>query len=765
MKFNFYPQPQYFPTDNTGAPSPEDVKNAKNLLDTVTALQDAFQSISVIIGQQINKNLENTDEFTKRYAKTLKNDIVKNLNSMGKNNEDLIKNQELLNKGQSKSKDIQQQINSLDLKRKLLLKDLDIIQSNGLLTDEEKIKYTNEILAKISEQNEELIGQLSLAKDIEGKFGAIGAVVEGTSKFLQKWGIDSGVAARMTEKLQAAAAKGQIGFKELSKVVKEELTAALQDPLVKFAIGLKLAKSGFNDIKKAFDIFKEFNAIFVNTARNIGMSVDQVKKMGTEAAFTKNTIEGTKGAVLDNIYSQKQLQQAISDVNTQLGLSVDLGGSTIDEFTAMTNQMGLSAEEATKIYKLGLLSNTNLKDTNKSIADGIVAAQKSTGIQVNAKQVFQEIGKLSAGITAKFQQNPKALAEAVIQAKKLGTNLETVDKIGESLLNWESSIENELKAELLTGKQLNLERARAAALTGDQVTLMNEIASQVGSISDFQNMNVIAQKSLADAFGLSRDEMADMLQQQEVFNKLGDVSGKSAAEQLAIAKERGLTEEDSLVVNLKQQAAAEKLEAVFDAFKLTLVELISGPFGGLVDMMTSLAKHATLVKVAMGVIATVSLAKTLGGLAIMATQMGLASASSMAWAAGITLGLGVIAITAALVSMSSATSDAQNKATANIPKYAEGGIVTEPHIGMVGEAGPEAIIPLNSSKAAGMLGGGGDLSPLITAMNEVRNAVNALANKPQPTMALHVGREKLGEVVGSTAETGTSQYKNAYSLA
>ena len=36
-----------------------------------------------------------------------------------------------------------------------------------------------------------------------------------------------------------------------------------------------------------------------------------------------------------------------------------------------------------------------------------------------------------------------------------------------------------------------------------------------------------------------------------------------------------------------------------------------------------------------------------------------------------------------------------------IPKYAQGGIVSSPHIGMVGEAGPEAIIPL--SKLSGFL--------------------------------------------------------------
>jgi hypothetical protein len=50
-------------------------------------------------------------------------------------------------------------------------------------------------------------------------------------------------------------------------------------------------------------------------------------------------------------------------------------------------------------------------------------------------------------------------------------------------------------------------------------------------------------------------------------------------------------------------------------------------------------------------------------------------------------------------------------------------------------------------------------------MNEVKNAVNALANKPAPVMALQVGAEKLGEVVGKQAETGTNQYKNAYRLA
>jgi hypothetical protein len=86
---------------------------------------------------------------------------------------------------------------------------------------------------------------------------------------------------------------------------------------------------------------------------------------------------------------------------------------------------------------------------------------------------------------------------------------------------------------------------------------------------------------------------------------------------------------------------------------------------------------------------------------------------------------------------------------------------------------PEGAIKLNDKDtviAGTNLGGGksannNDNSGLIAAINELRNAVNSLANKPAPAMALQVGAEKLGEIVGRQAETGTNQYKNAYRLA
>jgi hypothetical protein len=72
-------------------------------------------------------------------------------------------------------------------------------------------------------------------------------------------------------------------------------------------------------------------------------------------------------------------------------------------------------------------------------------------------------------------------------------------------------------------------------------------------------------------------------------------------------------------------------------------------------------------------------------------------------------------------------------ALASKTQFANGGIVTkEINNATVGEAGPEAIIPLNSPKADKLLGNSTsiDLTPMIAAINEVRSAVNNLVNRP-----------------------------------
>jgi hypothetical protein len=92
-------------------------------------------------------------------------------------------------------------------------------------------------------------------------------------------------------------------------------------------------------------------------------------------------------------------------------------------------------------------------------------------------------------------------------------------------------------------------------------------------------------------------------------------------------------------------------------------------------------------------------------------------------------------------------------------EFAAGGIVlSEINNATVGEAGPEAIIPLNSPKADKMLGGGAniDLTPMIVAINEVKAAINNLGSRP--SVAYINGKDAFSKEVNTTSVQNTYKF-------
>ena len=113
-----------------------------------------------------------------------------------------------------------------------------------------------------------------------------------------------------------------------------------------------------------------------------------------------------------------------------------------------------------------------------------------------------------------------------METKKLGVEMSQLNSIADSLLQFESSIASELEAELITGRQLNLEQARSAALRNDMVGLAQELKKQNIDAASFQAMNRIAQEATAKALGMSVDGMAEMLENQQKLNLISSAYGK-----------------------------------------------------------------------------------------------------------------------------------------------------------------------------------------------------------------------------------------------
>jgi DNA-binding ferritin-like protein (Dps family) len=720
--------------------TPEEIK--KQVIETSAIVENTLKSVASQIGDIFQDALSEADGITKIFGK----DVQKQLNSLARSTDKMVENQIKIKQGQTSSKDIAKQLLEYEVKREVLEKRI----SNLMAEQPELAAQLAAQLADVDAANADYVEGLKEQEKeltrIENKMGLLGKLVKGLNKIPIIGNLIEADKVETEMKKAAAAGKSPFitGFKEVGKSIGKSLT----DPLTI----LTFLVNAFNKADKQ--------------ATELGKSLGVSKSQSLEI---RNNFAAYSRSTSDTFVTTDRLMKAQAELSQQLGIAVQFSGQEAETFAKLTEIVGLSADEAGKLAKFSAATGMSSKEYVATIRRSAFAAQQANRVHFSDKEILQDISKLSAGILVKFQNNPKAIAEAVVQAKKLGLTLDQINKIGDTMLDWESSIENELKAELITGKQLNFERARAAALTGDQATLMQEVASQAGSLEEFSNMNVIAQKSLAEAFGMSREEMADMLLKQETINKYGDKAAELNAQQLKDFKDSGLSLDEYIQKQDEQRSIQDKFNDAILKLQDMLGNLVTGPFGSLLTILDALVSNAGVFYTILGSIGALLTGKMLMGLGQMVIKLGMALGLSTARAAAevtaaeaLSAGAVTFAIIGGLAAVMGALSAAS---TPKETKFAEGGIVTsEINNATIGEAGPEAIIPLNSSKASGMLGGG-DNSGLMAAINELKNAVNALANKPQPAMALHVGAEKLGEVVGKQAETGTNQYKNAYRLA
>lgn len=200
-------------------------------------------------------------------------------------------------------------------------------------------------------------------------------------------------------------------------------------------------------------------------------------------------------------------------LNDQLGTAIQFSDQMIESQSKLQTLLGLSAEEAAKMGEYTILTGQSQDDITKAMG-------KSVDKTLNQKKVLSEVLKVEGQLAAQYKNDPILLTKAVNTVTKLGMTLQQAAGAANKLLDFESSIGNELEAELLTGKDLNLEKARYLALQGDSAGAAKELMNQVGGLVEFQNMNVLQQNALAQSVGMTTDELANSLKKEEELRKI-----------------------------------------------------------------------------------------------------------------------------------------------------------------------------------------------------------------------------------------------------
>lgn len=514
--------------------NPEEIE--RRTRETAEIVEDALRNISSQVGDIFQEALDNTSSF----SKSLTNDITRGINSLAKSSTTLISNQEKLKSGSLTRAQIEKQILDRNIKIKAIEQQINIAKKSGLITDEAANEQLNQALAYEAELISDLKEQARLADQFNKKLGVTGNVIKGLNKIPVLGGLINSeeVLARIQKKTAEEGSNRFDVFKEGIKGIGSSIKQSLTDPLVTFSALTTVAK---------FFLDAMFNADkrVTNIAKNLSISKE-------EAEGVYQSIVGSKSS-MDTLYkTTENMVEAFNDISQLTEFATSATQDQIETQIILTKQLGQSKEEALGLQEIFAINNIEAGKGVDIVYDQIAAFANQNKIIADGRKILQEISKTSKIIQLNFKGNVNELAKSVLEAKKLGLSLDQVSKIGNSLLNFEQSISSELEAELLLGKDINLEKARLYALNNDIAGLTKEIANQGITAEKFSRMNRIQQEAIAKVFGMQAEELADSLYKQELIRKTG---GK----ELQQLKERAETlrkqKKDTEAINLERKIA------------------------------------------------------------------------------------------------------------------------------------------------------------------------------------------------------------------
>lgn len=559
----------------------------QEIRDIAAMTEDTFRSVADNIQSMFRDALEQGQNV----SRSLSNDIGNNLKSLARLSSDVINNQDKLNKGILKQADIQKQIQQRSEKinaienqiRVARLAGLDI--SQDILEDLEATTRVNQIYIN------QLLDQQDILDNIDKEIGQLGMGIQGLGTFAKKLGFD-GLAKPLERAMENTKAyKAQLiqAQREYDSLINksEELTEEEKKRKEELESEIKLLEKKQGRLKNILSSLKEeltmTNAVdFVFT--NIAKSFLKLNEAQTE--FTRET--GRNIPHLDTINSS--LISSVDYIKTATALTQQFGFAadavfsqdTIEAASKLQVLMGMSAEEAGNAAALSKINGSELKDQSQSILDQVGAYNKTNQSALNNKTILKDVYATSQTIQLSLGGSTKKITDANIAARALGLSLKEVEGISDSLLDIESSIASEFEAEVITGKQLNLEAARYYALQNDLEGVAKEIGNNQEILNTFAKGNRIEQEAIAKAMGLSKDQISKMIYAKEL-------EAGVTKEQAALNSGMKLEDLERLTV---QESITKSMEKMGSA--------LAGPLETLASMLDNMMQFSGVITTVIG---------------------------------------------------------------------------------------------------------------------------------------------------------------------
>jgi hypothetical protein len=273
--------------------------------------------------------------------------------------------------------------------------------------------------------------------------------------------------------------------------------------------------------------------------------------------------------VTADIASESAQQLAIAFGDTAIA-----NKENIEYVSLMKQNLGISAEDSTALMQnfmgIGGMSSKVARET----AGAAASMAKAAGVPFGA--VMKEVSKPSTEVRALIRGSVDALIKGAIEAKRLGTSLEAVGRAAAGMLDFQTSVNDEMEASVLFGRDVNLQKARELAYAGDLENLAKEQSRLLKEAGDVSKMDYFQRIGIAKALGMSVEEMDKMNAKQQELNRLRiedpETYEKLTAKQKVMDKTKESLSEKYKKELLSQQLASQQ-EKIMQSIQSIMTEM------------------------------------------------------------------------------------------------------------------------------------------------------------------------------------------------
>ena len=213
-------------------------------------------------------------------------------------------------------------------------------------------------------------------------------------------------------------------------------------------------------------------------------------------------------------------EETAMSLSQQFGGLKDVSFATQLNTNLMATNMGITGDEAATVVGTFAKLNNMSAETATDMAATTKSMAKAAGVPIS--KVMKDVANNTEAFALYGKNGGKNIAQAAVAAAKLGVEMDAMTKVTDSLLDFETSITNELELGAMLGKNINLDRARGLAAAGEQTEAVKATVEALGGIEAFNKMDIWSRRKAAELLGLQVDEFQSIAANADKLNESSD---------------------------------------------------------------------------------------------------------------------------------------------------------------------------------------------------------------------------------------------------